>query len=425
MRAVYALAGLLASAGCAPSKFSELRAGRDAGLRSPDGAPGALDDSSVDEQPVPGEPDEASVDGGQDAGLPEEPSDAGCPEPPNGSRKLVFAGPPVELARLSNPVRVGTRSLSATAWLGNSRIWMFASTVPKASADAAPFVSAALDGLPKPWLYDTPSTRPWTLGEELDADGLPLPFLSVTPGEAARFVSLTVPSVIRRSDQDTGGLAFVRKAVGLGSASEVWLADIDDGSTVGHYRDGPLFSGDDPKFSLGAYQGGKYVKVFACERVAGATESDLPTFPCFEARVPLAQVGERAAYEVRTAAVDDAGAWSKDFAKAAPVLYGHETDLSVSWNAHLGRALAVHSAFFSNKVVFHTAPSTDGPWTFAGELELPAPPVWTVMSAREQPGLVQRCGRRLILSHWAPTAVDQASGFPSAGDVVLSAVDLE
>jgi hypothetical protein len=205
----------------------------------------------------------------------------------------------------------------------------------------------------------------------------------------------------------------------------VWLAELAEGATVGTLHEKPLFDTGEPLFSLGAHRGREYVKLFACKRVPGATDNDPPSFPCLLARAPLVAPAVRAFYEVRTAGNHGEGGWSTDFSKAVPVLNAIDDDLSISWNQHLGQFLAVHSAYFSNRVLFHTAPAIEGPWVDAGEVTLPQPKVWVATNAREQPSLVQRCGKRIILTHWSATVAEPVNNLPIAGEVVMSAIDFE
>jgi hypothetical protein len=422
-------------AACRPSQFEsgdkhapdgrhdagDAEASLDAELDDSDAADAELADAP---QPL-----DAGDDPSADA-APEDGGDAGdeedaCAPRLDGGRELVIAGPALELARLGHPASVSSRKLGPSAWLGAHRVWSFSETALVDGSVPAPgapvnYPSAALDGPTRPWLRQPGDPAvDWRLAEELTSAGAPQPLLTREPEE----IGLVVTSIVKTSAEgELGGLAFVRNFTSLLAATEVWVAELDDGATLAMRDATPLFVAPEPLFALGAQLSRGYVKLFACTSEVSPLGGD-PVFPCVVARVPVERAGERAAYEAYAQDEHGAWAWSADLARATPVLNASDVELSVSWNEHLERFVAVHSAYFSNDVVLHTAPEVEGPWTEGVKVTLAAPPVWPALYAREHPGLQQQCGRRLIISHWAATGL--GGNLPSVGDVVLGAIDLE
>ena len=95
--------------------------------------------------------------------------------------------------------------------------------------------------------------------------------------------------------------------------------------------------------------------------------------------------------------------WNTDLTAGAPVLHGAPGELSVSWNAHTGTYLAVHSAIFSDEIVFHTAPRPEGPWTDARPLMVGAHHAGTNdYAGREHPELATDGGRGLVVTYAHP-----------------------
>lgn len=59
--------------------------------------------------------------------------------------------------------------------------------------------------------------------------------------------------------------------------------------------------------------------------------------------------------------------WSKTFQPSAPLFDSVPNEMSASYNAHLGRFVAVHTRMRENEIVVRTAPQLTGPWS-AGEV---------------------------------------------------------
>jgi hypothetical protein len=422
----------LTTAGCWPGQFDRLdrvaeTSARDAGSDGDVAIDADLSDAEAVDAPWEPDPEE---DAAADGPLDDASADAGgdedaCAPALDGGRELVIAGPVLELARLGYPASVRNRKLGPSAWLGAHRVWTFSET-GLADGWIAPldapvnYPSAALDGETQPWLPGVDDAPDWRLADALTDAGTPQPLLTRAPQE----LGLAVTSIVKTSpDGSLGGLAFVRNFTRDLAATEVWVAEIDDGATLAMRGAEALFTAPEPLFALGGVRDGGYVKLFACKSQPGAS-ADAPEFPCLVARAPVDLARDHAAYEAY--GMDEHGVfhWSDNFSLATPVLYASDGELSVSWNEHLQKFVAIHSAYFSNDVVLHTAPSVEGPWTEGVKVTLAAPLAWPALYAREHPSLQQRCGRRLIISHWAATALADG-GLPNAGDVVLGAIDIE
>ena len=148
-----------------------------------------------------------------------------------------------------------------------------------------------------------------------------------------------------------------------------------------------------------------------------------PLIPAWSRAHPTAKSTQRAAYEFYVQGGRNGGSWTSDVSLATPVVDGNDAQLSLSWNPYLSKFLLVHSVAFGNSVVLQTAQHVEGPWSERVEVALPAPLEWVNMFAREHPSAAQQCGKRIIISHWSPTASN--GQLPTDGDVILSAIDLE
>jgi hypothetical protein len=124
---------------------------------------------------------------------------------------------------------------------------------------------------------------------------------------------------------------------------------------------------------------------------------------CTLARVRPERLADLAAYEYL---VSLAPKWSRDHEKAIPIMEGMPTEMSVSYNAHLGCFLAVHSWETTGKLVARTAPHPWGPWSepqllYAARTPLRNPLVYNgplVYAGKEHPELAREQGRVIYLT---------------------------
>lgn len=122
---------------------------------------------------------------------------------------------------------------------------------------------------------------------------------------------------------------------------------------------------------------------------------------CHVARVKRERILEPAAFEYFTGS-----RWSAMVADAIPVLEGMPSEVSVSWNAHLGCYLAVHSALLSGEILGKTAPTPWGPWSDAillwhakPQFKVPEPYIPLLYAGKEHPTLADENGRVIYVTY--------------------------
>ncbi len=104
-----------------------------------------------------------------------------------------------------------------------------------------------------------------------------------------------------------------------------------------------LFSADEPAWGSGALAVGEDLYAYAC----GCGNSGCP---CLVARVPLVDALDRKAWRFYSGS----GRWTADWREAEPVLDG-APELTVHWNEHLGKYLAVHGVHRGWAISLRTA----------------------------------------------------------------------
>jgi hypothetical protein len=326
-----------------------------------------------------------------------------------------------ELGTVARPESIVMRVPGPISWIGGKLVWLFPKSARATSvmgADVAPNQpNAAL----------IPGSDATKLEEDLDPDGAPRRFLTADDKNAAN--ELWPTALLRLAppaNQDTTtGVVFVRRlAPDVGyDVSDVLVGRVARNTTSAHEPLTPLFTGNEPKFSTGAFRGTGYAYLFACgEDASVADKNDAKHFPCKIARVEAADVERHDSYRVYDPA---SGQWLSDLSAGAPVLFGPPSLLSLSYNNYLGRFLAVYSRWFSNDVIVQSAKQPQGPWREEFAISLPAPPSSVVAFATEQAVLTpaSKCATSLIISYLWPTASTNA--YPSAGEIKLIEVELK
>lgn len=154
-----------------------------------------------------------------------------------------------------------------------------------------------------------------------------------------------------------------------------------------------LFGEGEPEYGLGATILDDALHCFACGGDGGFER------PCTLARVGLDDVLDRTAWEFW-----DGSRWSADLARAEPLFDGAPI-MTVSFNEHLDRWVAVYSDLISNDVVLRTSPALTGPWS--DELLLftadrGTSEGWTY-DANAHPEYEEDGGRVLYVSYSRPT----------------------
>jgi hypothetical protein len=328
----------------------------------------------------------------------------------------------VELARLQQPASLQRREPGPSfSFTGKGRTWLFTGSYLAAGFQAparAPLnlPHSARGGADKPWTAP-PGSR-WALTESLDALGVPEPLL-LLPDDDPDGSSVTwEPLSIVASDATApNALVYLGRGNGLDPVDQVYLAELAPGSTqLTKLRSAPLFAAGEPVFAMGAHRGSAHTFVFAC---AGQ-----PSYTCKLARVPNANVTERAAYEFYTRGGDGTWTWQKDVKLANPVLERVGDTLSFAWNRYLSSYLVVHSEPLSNSIVVASARALEGPWTRV-MLPCKTPASWWITHVRQQTGLIDDCDQRLHISYFEPGPVEPGQTYATAGEVVLGYVDLQ
>ena len=138
---------------------------------------------------------------------------------------------------------------------------------------------------------------------------------------------------------------------------------------------------------------------------------------CYVARVPRKQVDQPRQYEYLT---NCEGAWSRDVSAATAVFSGMPSELSVSFNPHLGAYLAVHSLDLTGKIVGRTAPRPWGPWSdpitlWTVRKPHPFPYLQLIYAGKEHSELSGENGRRIYLTY-----IEFEEYFPHLVEVTLA-----
>jgi hypothetical protein len=309
---------------------------------------------------------------------------------------------PLEIAQARDvgavgaPASVTARDIGATALVGDRLLWLFGDTL---------FSPASVDGQnlrPCTAALAAPGL-PLQTSEPLDARGAPfacLPFLADEAAfnqasrEGRMRVALWPGSIV--PDGRGGGLAYYLKLVVspgfLNYAIEgVGVAHFAANTTTGTREPGLLFTTPEPTFEHAAVFGST---AYVYGLLSGNQDVGV-------AMVPLAQASQRSAYRYW-----NGSAWVGDPRATAALFGGVSGALTVSYNAYLGRYLAVSSEVLSSRVLMRVADRPEGPWgpavvAFTGA----TPPAGAFdYAAREHAELAADEGRRVYVSYYHPQA---------------------
>jgi hypothetical protein len=306
-----------------------------------------------------------------------------------------------ELGAVSRPATVVGRDGGPTALVGGRVLWTFGDTFYRTRAVDGTTFRSNTAALADP-------ARPLEAAEPIDANGTPLAALPFTAEEQAyndstgrpdNRIALWIASLA--PEPDGNALAFYSKLYvrpGVLNYEDIGggVARFRPGRTVGERLAGLVFQAPEPMFVHGAVVDGG--SLYLMGKLPGRDQ------PYGVARVPQAQVADRAAYRFW-----NGREWTGDVRAAAGVVSGIPGALSVAYNPYLGAFLAVHSAPLSNDVVGRTAPRPEGPWSAPVTLFTGLPPLargeFNVDYAGfEHPELAQDGGRRLFVSYHRPLA---------------------
>ena len=206
-----------------------------------------------------------------------------------------------------------------------------------------------------------------------------------------------VLSFIKVKMLDAGPLPVNFEIVGSGLAigsSRDWIFRriIRDGSSI-------LWAADQPHFATAFLKpprggGDEFIYCYGTVKQSG-------TQRCYLARVREKQIELSERWEYLT---NSHGAWSPRVADATALFSGMPSELSLSWNPHLGAYLAVHSLDLTGKIVGRTAPQPWGPWSEPVTLWTvtkphPFPYMQLIYAGKEHPELSGDGGQRIYLTY--------------------------
>ncbi|WP_044987303.1 DUF4185 domain-containing protein [Sorangium cellulosum] len=341
-----------------------------------------------------------------------------------------------DLGALTFEPSIRGRDGGYSARWGDRSVWVFGDTTLEApGADGSLWRSSTFCSTDDLDASDGLSS----LTEPLDAAGAPGEFLPFTGEElefnaahfgpqaegtckedcGARYALWPGPIVV---DEATGrALVFYSKLMGraggfnvdaLGSSIAVWEG-LDAPIVRPAVRPGAaeptlIFGADEPSFTAAALvrEGLLYAYACACSGL---------TCPCLIARVPLAQATERGAWRFFSD-----GSWVEGHGEAKPVMVGAPM-MSVHWNEHAGRYVAIYSEPVSSEISVRTAPAPEGPWSdseVAFTAEAPSTPEAWPYAGLGHAELAQEGGRVEYVTYFRET------GFLE-GELRLVELDLE
>ena len=183
---------------------------------------------------------------------------------------------------------------------------------------------------------------------------------------------------------------------------------------ITHNASSILWSADQPHFATAFLPHLKdgYVYLYGTVKESG-------TQNCYIARTRRNAIGQLGRYQYLT---NCDPAWSRDIGEASVAFSGMPSELSVSFNAHLGCYLAVHSLDLSGKIVGRTAPNPWGAWSEPRELWdcNPAHPhklayMKLIYAGKEHPELAGDNGRTIYLTY-----IEFEEYFPHLVEVTLA-----
>jgi len=173
-----------------------------------------------------------------------------------------------------------------------------------------------------------------------------------------------------------------------------------------------MFSEDGPGFGSGALVKGDVAYVYGCELGA-----DKLSKPCYLARVSMAKILDRSAWSFYIGE----GNWSSDILDAEIIFNGNDM-MSVSFNPHLNRYMAVYSKPMGAEAMIRIASSPEGPWSSPLELfgvEAPENVHGWVYDFLAHPTLSQHNGRTVYITYTIKTTD------PMTSEMRLVAVELD
>jgi hypothetical protein len=260
-----------------------------------------------------------------------------------------------DLGAFPAPATVVGRDGTTSALVGSQVLWTFGDTfLTKTTADDGTSVRSATAG----W---STALAPLALTEPVDDAGIPFQLVPYTAAELSKNqtdplngFALWPGNVI---PDGAGGATVLFQHVlrqnGNGfTVDAIGTAHVTPPSTQGTRDANFLFQSPEPLFGNGGVTldaGNAYF--FECEQAIGLD------FHCKVARVPVASVTNRAAFEFW-----DGAKYTSDITRAVWFIDRASYGLTIEKSASLGKWLAVYSKPLSDDVALRTAAQLEGPW---------------------------------------------------------------
>lgn len=323
-------------------------------------------------------------------------SDAGTPAPEGGAPAFTVDSVR-DLGTVGMPPHVVGRDGGFSGIVDGKLVWTFGDTFYNPAATDGTNFRTATAALADP-------RSPLVTTEPLDAAGAPYPFLGFTPEEQRYNDSTGRPderyalwpgSIVTGAD-GKGVSLYIKLKVHPGSLNfetiGTGLARFRRDTTFAVRDTALLFRTPEPALSMAIVVGDT---LYAW----GGKNDGTPYLPVVIARAPLALMDRRSAWTFW-----DGSGWNADYHAARSIMDFIGGDVSISYNAHLGRWLAVHSGFFASTIMMRTAPRPEGPWSAAAVAfeGAPAADGANDYAAKEQPHLATDGGRSVYVTYHQP-----------------------
>ena len=309
-----------------------------------------------------------------------------------------------DLGAFPAPPTVVGRDGTTSALVGGELVWTFGDTfLTKKTLDDQTSVRSATAGWTTP---DYDGGAALAITDAVDDAGIPIQFIPYTSSELAKNQADPLngvalwPGAVIPKDATSAVVLFqhVLRQNGSGfTADAIGTASFTTGATQAARDAAFLFQSPDPLFGNGGVtidSGNAYF--FDCEQAGFG-------FHCKLARVPIASVTNRSAFEFWNGT-----AYVSDVTQAAWFIDGVSAGLTITFNAWLGRWLAVYSKIFSDDVALRAADRLEGPST---DPEVIIPGTSFVEGdaganylAREHAELQAQAGRELVIGYAHPLA---------------------
>jgi hypothetical protein len=302
-----------------------------------------------------------------------------------------------DIGRLIQP-QEWLRDGAESAEVGGRVMWIFSDTLfPTASVEGSHLHpnSSATSSLVAPARLHTPVDGNGVPAQLVPFDELGAAYNSLS-GRSDDRIAVWPTGIVPQPD-GSAVVVFSDVKVGPGNLNysflHMGLATVAAGATTAVRDPTPLFAKPEPTFWSGPVERDGLVDMYGCDRIEGER------FGCRVAQVPADEMHDRSAWRFW-----DGAAWTPDVGGAEFVLDGPNGGLSVSWNDHLQRYLAVYLQGFTNTVFLRTAQQPQGPWSapvvaFRGR---PAPAGMVNYGAFEHPELAVDGGRVLTVTYFHP-----------------------